>query len=145
MGAVGDPSQQSHDWEHGIEPSRLFWTVTFPPGSTSAAPGAGMARFHAESLAIPDFHDFFNAISPEPDPVPRPSHVSFDVRWEGHGDRLRVRDADFGFAGEFVAGQATITFTAKDDDSPVVYTSVADGQTTLSAGVGHERNGVFFS
>jgi hypothetical protein len=27
----------------------------------------------------------------------------------------------------------------------VVYRSVAQGQSTLYAGVGHERNGVFFS
>jgi hypothetical protein len=145
VGAVGDPSQQFHDWEPGIEPSGLFWTVPFPGSATSAAPGAGEARLHAESMAVPDFTNFFNAISPSPDPAPRPSHVSFDVRWEGRGDRLKIRDADYGFTGHFVAGQATIAFTAKDDDSPVVYTSVAEGQTTLSAGVGHERNGVFFS
>jgi hypothetical protein len=71
--------------------------------------------------------------------------VSFDVRWAGGGDRLTVRDPDFGFVGQFVAGDATIAFTCQDDDSPVVYTSVPEGQSTVSAGVGHERNGVFFS
>jgi hypothetical protein len=143
--AVGDPSQQSHDWEPGIDPSGLFWTVPLPAGAMSAAPGAGTARLHAESMAVPDFHDFFNAIAETPDPAPRPSHVSFDVRWAGDGDRLTVRDPDFGFVGQFVAGDATIAFTCQDDDSPVVYTSVPEGQSTVSAGVGHERNGVFFS
>jgi hypothetical protein len=143
VGAVGDPSQQFHDWEPGIEPSGLFWTVPFASGAMSAAPGAGTARLQAMSMAVPDFHDFFTAISPNPDT--RPSHVSFDVRWAGGGDRLKVRDPDFGFVGEFVAGDATITFTCQDDDSPVVYTSVAEGQSTVSAAVGHERNGVFFS
>ncbi len=117
MDAVGDPSQQSHDWEPGIEPSGLFWTVPFPSGAMSAAPGSGGARLHAEQMAVPDFHDFFNAIAQTPD----------------------------GFVGEFVAGDASITFTCQDDDSPVVYTSVPEGQSTVSAGVGHERNGVFFS
>ena len=145
MGAVGDPTQQFHDWEPGIEPSGLFWTIPFPGGALDAAPGAGTARYHAASLAVGDYRDFFNAIAETPDPAPRPSHVSFDVRWHGGGDRLKVRDADFGFAGEFVAGDATIDFTCTDDDSPVIYTSVADGQSTLSAGVGYERNGVFFS
>lgn len=145
MGAVGDPSQQSHDWEPGIEPSGLFWTVPFASSAMSADPGAGVARFHAEAMDILDFHDFFNAIADPPDPSPKPSAVSFDVRWAGGGDRLKLRDSDFGFVGEFVSGDATITFTARDNDSAVVYTSVAEGQTTVSAGVGHERNGVFFS
>lgn len=145
MGAVGDPTQQFHDWEPGIEPSGLFWTIEFPGAAMSAAPGAGTAHLHGESVAVDDYHDFFNAIAEAPDPPPRPSHVSFDVRWHGGGDRMNVRDPDFGFVNQVVAGDATIEFTAKNDDSPIVYTSVADGQSTVSAGVGHERNGVFFS
>jgi hypothetical protein len=145
VGAVGDPSQQFHDWEPGIAPSGLLWTVPFAASGVSADPGAGVARMPAESMDIPDFHDFFNAISDPPNVPPTPSVVSFDVRWAGGGDRLRVRDSDFGFVGEFVSGDATIAFTARDDDGSVVYTSVAEGQTTVSAGVGHERNGIFFS
>jgi hypothetical protein len=142
--AVGDPSQQLHDWEPGIEPSGLFWTVPFPRSAMDAAPGAGTARLRAASLPVDDYHDFFNAIAEEPTGV-RASHVSFDVRWLGGGDRMNVRDADFGFVGQFVAGEATIDFSCRDDDSPVIYTSVAEGQSTVGAGVGHERNGVFFS
>jgi hypothetical protein len=145
VGAVGDPSHQTHDWEPGIAPSGLFWTIPLPASAMSADPGAGVARLVGDDVAIEDYHDFFNAISETPNPAPRPSVVSFDVRWAGHGDRLRVRDTDFGFTGEYVSGAATITFTARDDDSNVVYTSVDEGQTTVSAGVGHERNGVFFS
>jgi hypothetical protein len=145
VGAVGDPTQQFHDWEPGIEPSGLFWTIPFPGGAATADPGAGTARLRGESIAVEDYHDFFNAIAETPDPAPRPSHVSFDVRWQGGGDRMKVRDPDFGFVGQFVAGDATIDFSCRDDDSPVVYTSVAEGQSTVGAGVGHERNGVFFS
>jgi hypothetical protein len=39
---------------------------------------------------------------------------------------------------------ARITFTAWNDGTGVVYTSNPDGQTSDGAGVGHERNGVFF-
>ena len=143
--AVGDPSKQYHDWEPGIEASGLFWTVPFPASAMSAIPGAGTARLRAESMAIDDYHDFFNSLAETPDPAPRPSHVSFDVRWHGGGARQVVNDTTFGFGGLVVAGDATITFSCKNDDSPVVYTSVAAGQSTVSAGVGHERNGVFFS
>jgi hypothetical protein len=143
--AVGDPSRQHHDWEPGIAPSGLFWTIPFSGFAMDAAPGAGTARLHAQSVAVDDYHDGNNAIAEHPDPAPIPAHVSFDVRWLGGGDRMKVRDADFGFVGQYVAGDATISFSCKNDAETVVYTSLEDDQTTVSAGVGHERNGVFFS
>jgi len=137
-------SEQVHDFEPGIARSGLFWTIPISPSALDVDPGAGRARFSAERLAVPDFHDFFNAISPSPSS--RAGHASFDVRWDGSGDKSKVLDATFDFAGSFVAGNATIQFAVWEDDAPTVhYTSVAEGQTTVSAGVGHERNGVFFS
>lgn len=97
-----------------------------------------------ENIAVPDFHDFFNAISPTPDPAPVASHVSFDVRWQGGGERQRIRDAVYDFAGDYVSGDIRISFTVSNDGSGVTYTSVGDGQLTVSGGVGHERNGIFF-
>ena len=136
---------QQHDFEPGIAPSGLFWTVAVPPSAVDVNPGRGRARFHLENVAIPDFHDFFNAIGRSPDPQkPVPSHASFDVRWHGRGDRQKVRDTVFDFGGEFVSGPADITFTVSNDGTGVTYTSVADGQNTGSAGVGHELNGAFF-
>jgi hypothetical protein len=140
---VGDPTNQVHDFEPGIAPSGLFWTTPVSPSAVDASPGSGRARYHLERLAVPDFHDFFNAVSPSPTTVP--GEVAFDVRWSGGGDRSHLRDATFGFVGDYVQGNATISFTAHDVGSGVVYRSVPDGQKTVSAGVGHERNGVFFS
>lgn len=80
-----------------------------------------------------------------PNPAPKPSRVSFDVRWHGGSDRQQLRDEKFGFMGEFVDGPATIRFTAKNDGSNVVYRSDAAGQKALYAGAGTERNGVFFA
>jgi hypothetical protein len=71
--------------------------------------------------------------------------VTFDIRWHGGGDRREVRDTRYRFAGTFVDGPATITFTGKNDNSDVVYRSVAAGQHALYAGAGHERNGVFYA
>jgi hypothetical protein len=96
-----------------------------------------------ENVAVPDYHDFFNAISPAPNPAPVPSHVTFDVRWEGGGDRLNLRDTTFDVAGEFVGSAATISFSVANDGGPT-YTSVAGGQKTVGSAVGHERNGVYF-
>jgi hypothetical protein len=93
-------------------------------------------------LAVPDYHDIFNAISPSPSS--RPGHVSFDVRWTGAAPRTKIRDTVFGFQGNFVAGDVRISFTAHDDGSGGVYHSDPNGQTTVPGGVRHERNGAFF-
>ena len=74
-----------------------------------------------------------------------PSRVSFDVRWAGHGTSVDLHDPTFGFMGHYVTGPATIRFTASNDNSRVVYTSDATGQTNPGPpAVGTEQNGVFF-
>jgi hypothetical protein len=98
----------------------------------------------AHHLAMPDFHDFINAVSPSP--VKKHGHVSFDVRWRGdEHDRTRIRDKRFGFVGEYVPTTGHIDFHVADDRSSVIYTSQSHGQTTVSGGIGHQRNGAFFT
>jgi hypothetical protein len=97
-----------------------------------------------QNVPVRDFFNFFNAIEKTPNPPPAPSHVSFDVRWQGGGPRQKVSDTSFDFGGEFVPGPVSISFTATDDGSGIVYTSLVSGQNTVSGGVGHERNGVYF-
>ena len=75
---MGDPTNQVHDFEPGIKPSGLFWTIPVPPTVASIDSTSGSGRYRIQNLAIPDFHDFFNAISPFPSTIP--GHVSFDVR-----------------------------------------------------------------
>jgi len=99
---------------------------------------------HAEHLAVPDFHDFLNAVSPAP--KTKPGHVSFDVRWHGdEHDRTHIRDKTFGFAGEFVPTKGHINFRVSDDGAGVVYSSNPLGQKTVGGAVGREQNGVFLS
>ena len=101
-------------------------------------------------MAVHDYHDFFNSVKPGAASVP--SHVSFDVRWPGKGERHKIRDKKFRFTGQFVTSATTISFTASNHGSGVTYTSEPKGQynpTTDQNGaglpaVGHERNGVFF-
>jgi len=147
-------TKQVHDFEPGIERSGLFWTIPFSPAAIDADPHTGRARMHGDDLDVPDFHDFLNAVSPHP--KKKPGRASFDVRWAGGGGRTPVRDETFGFRGVYVGGDATIQFAVMDvghgnngrgadvGKVGVVYTSDPDGQKTVSAGVGRERNGVFF-
>jgi hypothetical protein len=148
---VGDPTHQLHDWEPGVAPSGLTWTIPVAASALEADPGTGEAHLRGRSVAVPDFHDGISAIfGGGPDPIP--GHVSFDCRWAGHGDVQRIHDDDFGFTGRFVGGPATISFTASNDGHDVVYRSDPDGQYNPGPGengagspaVGHERNGIFF-
>jgi hypothetical protein len=145
-GAVGDPTQQVHDFEPGIAPSGLFWTIPIASSSVDVDPGSGQARLHADTVPVTDFHNLFIAVGlSQPPPSPLPSHVSFDVRWSGNGTRQEIRDETFGFTGHYVNSNATISFTASNDGGDVIYSSDAAGQYNVGQpGVGHERNGVFF-
>jgi hypothetical protein len=104
-----------------------------------------------QSVGIPDFHDFGNAVSPFPST--RPGYVSFDVSWVGGGGTSVITDPTFGFEGTYVASEASVSFSAYDSNRPkqgilfhpVVYTSDPNGQTTVSGGVGREQNGVYFT
>jgi hypothetical protein len=149
--AVGDPFSQVNDFEPGIASSGLFWTIPIASSAIDVHPGSGRARLHSANVAVTDYHDFFNAVFGG-DRTPLPSHVSFDVRWPGHGDRQKIRDETFGFTGQYVTSATTISFTASNDGSGVIYSSDPNGQynPTVDQGgagspaVGHERNGVFF-
>jgi len=148
---VGDPSFQEHDFEPGIASNGLFWTIAVSKDSVHAEHGRRGARLHGRNVAVTDYHDIINAIFGG-GPTPLPSHVSFDVRWRGHDHPQRIRDATFGFVGEYVAGPATISFVAKDDAGNVLFRSDPHGQYNPtpdqggagSPAVGRERNGVFF-
>jgi hypothetical protein len=108
-------------------------------------PETGEARLRVQALKIPDFHDILNSLGLVPGPPPVPSRVSFEVRWAGHGAPVDLHDATSGFSGHYVPGPATISFTASNNSSSVVYSSDATGQSDVGTpGVGTEQNGVFF-
>jgi hypothetical protein len=143
---VGDLSVQVHDWNPGIAPSGLFWTIPIEPGAIKADPVTGEARLRVQALKVPDYHDFLNSIGlVSGGPAPVPSRASFEVRWAGHGAPTDLRDTTFGFTGHYVTGPATVSFTASNNGSNVVYTSDATGQSNPGPpAVGTEQNGVFF-
>jgi hypothetical protein len=140
---VGDLSDQVHDFEPGIKRSGLFWTIPVASQAIDADLLQHRARYHLRDLAVPDFHDFLNAVSPNP--ARQPGRASFEVHWAANGPRARIRDATFGFVGAFMPAAVTIGFHVTDLRTGAVYHSLPDGQITVGAGIGHERNGVFFS
>lgn len=148
---MGDVTHQRHDFEPGIARSGLFWTVAIPASTVSFDTAMGEARYRLSNFRVRDFHDIGNAVAGG-GPKPVPSHVSFDVRWHGHGAHRNVRDHQFGFEGEYVAGPTTVSFIVSQDGGGVTYRSDPAGQynPSLNHGgsgppaVGRERNGMFF-
>jgi len=139
---VGSFQGQFHDFSPGIRRSGLFWTTPVPGRSIDADLLQRRSRFHLHHRAMPDYHDFGNSVSPNPTSVA--GHVTFDAHWVANGPRQRLRDTDFRYTGRFMPADMRISFTVSDDNSGVVYHSVADGQVTVGGVIGHERNGRFF-
>lgn len=142
-----DAGQQVHDFEPGIAANGLFWTIPVSPDAVAIDLDAGTARFHAQTMPMPDFFNFPNAVGLVPNPVPPGAgHVSFDVRWQASGAATQLRDAVNHFAGLFIPSQARIWWSASEPALSFQFMSDgADTSTTIqTAVIGHERNGVFF-
>ena len=64
---------------------------------------------------------------------------AMDGSFTREGDKVKLHDDTFGFSGKYVTGPTTISFTASNDGSGVLYTSDPDGQynpTTAQGGAG---------
>lgn len=112
-----------------------------PARSVDVNPGAGRATLSVANLAQRDFFNLPNALA-----VGRsvPAVVTFEIVWSGVRRRFNVRDAQNGFAGEFVEnGRATIVWRADQAGFRFV-SAAANTSTSTFAQIGHERNGVFF-
>ena len=89
---------------------------------------------------MPDFGDFFSAVTGGPS---TPGRATFDIRWLGGGARTTVRDDDNGFIETLVQGTAVIEWSASNAEGYAYRTTSSADQTTVTAAVGHERNGIF--
>jgi hypothetical protein len=119
----------------------VFWTAPLPDHSAQVEFGKGEAVLRVTDLPL---RDFFT--------IPKdlmqgnfvPATASFEAVWSGPiTQRLRIRDAANGFAGLFLANQATLAWSASEAGFNFV-SDAANTSTTVFAQIGHERNGSFF-
>jgi hypothetical protein len=134
-------TNQIHDYNPGIAPSGLFWTMPIADDAIDVNPGKGRASLVAENLSVPDFGDFVNSIFPA---ISVPATVSFDVRWFGVQSRRNAKEPEFGFGGEFVVTSASIEWSAEQAGF-AFRSDPASASVTLYALVGNERNGRFLT
>ena len=60
--------------------------------------------------------------------------------WSGVDERVKIRNSDTGFAGEYIHNTATLTWSASESG----FSFTSDPLDSDFAEIGHERNGVFF-
>ena len=130
-----------NDFNPGIQPSGLFWTVAVPDDSVDVHPGAGTARFALSNFATRDFHNIGNSVMGGPSD---PAVVSFEMLWPGRGQAMVQTDGST-FSFDSVIGSATVEWTGLNKATGMRFQSdPASMSHSEFAAVGHEKNGVFF-
>jgi hypothetical protein len=112
--------------------------VPFPAGSVAVNFAAGKAAFEIEDLDLEDYHDFVNSLLDGPSIE---ASTSFKVEWKTIASRQTVRDPANHFVVDLFTTSATISWVASSGGNtfkPITQNA------PLFAGLGLERNGVFF-
>ncbi len=108
----------------------------------------GRATYELEHLAVNDYGTLFNALFGGGGPgLSGPSirsTVSFEVKWHDVLRTQAVRNTNLRFEGTFKQTNAHIDWSMRNADGFNFHTNPS-GQTTVSAVLGRERNGVFFT
>ena len=108
--------------------------------SVKVDPGSGRASLVVSNL---EMEDYFNVINALQDGTSHEAAVSFEVHWAPGIKHFKVRDEATGMAGEFVKNTATMAWSAESAGQSFI-SGPQESSSSLSAQVGHERNGVLF-
>ena len=128
--------------DSGNVPGGLFWTIPIPPHSVTIHPGAGEASLRLANVESKDFGNFCSDAMHGPSV---PATYSFNARWSGVLNRVKVRNDAQGFAGHFVITNASLEYAVSVPDKSFEFVSdPASTSINLFAQIGRERNGVFF-
>lgn len=103
----GPGSPQIHDYNGGIPPNGLFWTVALPPGAFAMSEEGRRARLQLQGISTIDSFVFAGANS-------TPAELDISVRWEaigpaeelGSGNNVPATDPA-AFLGRFRTAHAT--------------------------------------
>jgi hypothetical protein len=135
-----DPDHQIHDYNHNNVPGGIFWTVAIPSESVDMNLGRATASYHLTNHEIDDYHDIINALMHGPDV---PATVSFRIEWSGVLRRVKIRDRENDFGGEFIEDRSTIEWSSDQEGFSFVSDPASTSVNEFSV-IGQERNGVFF-
>jgi|SRR5215469_15898397 len=137
-GAVG--TNQVHDFNPGIPPSGLFWTVAVAEDALEVDFESGTATLALNDFDTDDYHNLENALTggSEDD-----ASVSFNMKWTATGSPFNVSDPVHKFEGRFNLATVSIDWSANAPG--FTFTSDPTTNVNVKSVFGRERNGIFFS
>lgn len=142
MGTVVPTVTQIHDYNPGITPSGLFWTIRVPDDAVNAPLGLGTAAFALPDVQLYDYVNLAHAFSGAP--ALGTAKASFEMHFDCPGTPVPVRDEANKFVGEFTQGTASIAWTATSSYFSFTSDEESTSRTTFAA-LGRESNGQFYS
>ena len=134
-------SNQVHDFNPGIAPSGLFWTIRIPDENAKIDLEAATASLELSDLELGDHFNVPNSLLRGPFV---PADASFQMHWSGVVQRVHLHDDQNTFDAHVIEDTATMAMSARTSS----FTFVSDPESTSTsvfAEIGKERNGVFFS
>jgi hypothetical protein len=141
-------THQIVDNNPGFTSNGLLWTVRAPASAVQVNFDQGIATYHMANLAMNDYGTLANALFGGGAPgVPGPgvgSTVTWSMQWRDVLETQDVRDASVGFAGTFKRTSAHIDWSM-DNAEGLHFQSTGQDQKVITALLGRERNGVYFS
>lgn len=133
-----------HDFNGGVAPSGLFWTLRIPDDSVVVSPDGRQLTVVVQDLAMEN--DILRPVA-----MTVPATASFRIEWQGkkaqkrRGRGLKVSPTDpAAFLGRFRKAKATGLFSGAFEGFSFE-SDVANLAKSRWAIVGTERNGVFLS
>ena len=141
-----------HDFNGGIAPSGLFWTLRVPDSALKISKNGKSATLHVANIDVVDDLQIFGGAN-------IPSTVSFDMTWTSVGPRHHYKPGSddpldpSNFDGKFRLAVATGTFSGSNADgfsfSTVGIASSAEVSGLFGipgfAEIGFERNGSYLN
>jgi hypothetical protein len=132
---------QVHDFNPGVAPSGLFWTIRVPSRSVSTSFVPPRASLRVKHLELEDYPNLIDSLR---DRNEVGATASFDVRWKGEQKLRHIRNQKQHFELHYFESMATIEWSARNDRGFRFHSDPARTSKTVFALFGHERNGRFF-
>jgi hypothetical protein len=132
-----------HDYNGGIPPSGLFWTVELPRGAFAVSRRRKYARLHLHDLPLIDTFTFLG-------PSDTPALLSMTIEWDaledpvtlGAGTKAMSPDDSDAFLGHFAEARSTAHIVGRQLGFSFCSNPGASSHKGY-AEIGTERNGIF--
>jgi hypothetical protein len=135
---LNEPGQPNYFIDGGV-----FWTMPVLNESVKIKPGRGDAHFAFSDVAMFDYFTSANAVLRDGSAPIIGATASLDIHWTGTGQRLKIKNDTAGFGGQYEHANATITWSASNDDGYFFSTVNSSEINVTHAFTAKVRNGVF--